>query len=114
MHKRKVLITGAASGIGRAAAIRFANEGYDVCLNDIQDEKLTQIMQALPNGHHLSFGGSFSQKDIIGRGEALIKENWGALDTLVSCAGIFEETNPIEMDIDRWRMTFDSMVNGCV
>ena len=114
MNKRKVLITGAASGIGRATAFRFAREGYDVCLNDIQEEKLSGIVKELPEGHHLLFSGSYAEKDVIAMGEILIKENWGALDALVSCAGIFENTDPFEMDINRWRVIFDCMVNGCI
>ena len=33
MSRRKAVITGASSGIGRATAVRFASDGYDVCLN---------------------------------------------------------------------------------
>lgn len=113
MKRRKVLITGAASGIGRATAIKFAKEGYDVCLNDIQEEKLRGVISELTEGNHLSFYGSYAEKDVILKGEILIQQNWGALDALISCAGIFEKTNPIEMDIDRWRLIFDGMLNGC-
>lgn len=114
MNRRKVLITGAASGIGRATAIRFANEGYDVCLNDIQAEKLSAVFNELPQGNHLYFIGSYAKKDVILEGEKTIQQNWGSLDVLINCAGVSEKTNPIEMDIDRWRMVFDCMVNGCV
>lgn len=114
MKRRKVLITGAASGIGRATAIRFANQGYDVCLNDIQSEKLTTLLNELSQGNHLIFIGSYSEKEVILRGENVIHQNWGTLDVLINCAGVSEKTNPIEMDIDRWRIIFDTMVNGCV
>ena len=114
MNRRKVLITGAASGIGRATAIRFANQGYDVCLNDIQAEKLTALLNELPQGNHLYFIGSYAEKEVILDGEKTIQQNWGSLDVLINCAGVSEKTNPIEMDIDRWRIVFDCMVNGCV
>ena len=114
MNRRKVLITGAASGIGRATAIRFANEGYDVCLNDIQLEKLTTLLYELPEGNHLLLHGSYAEKETILEGEKIIQQNWGTVDALINCAGLFERTDPIEMDIDRWRVVFDCMVNGCL
>lgn len=114
MRRRKVLITGASSGIGRATAIRFANEGFDVCLNDIQAEKLTALLSELPEGNHLYFIGSYAEKKVILEGEKTILQNWGSLDVLINCAGVSEKTDPIEMDIDRWRIIFDCMVNGCV
>lgn len=114
MAKGKVLITGAASGIGRATAIRFANEGYDVCLNDIQQEKLQALLNELPKGNHLLLNGSYAEKETIKKGEKIIQDNWGSVDALINCAGLSEKTNPLEMDIDRWRVIFDRMVNGSI
>ena len=114
MNRPKVLITGAASGIGKATALRFAKEGYDVCMNDIQTTKLSSIASELAPGDHIFFGGNFADKKTTSEGEKLIKEKWGKLDVLVNCAGIFEKTDPVTMDIDRWRIIFDTMVNGCV
>ncbi|MBS1667263.1 MAG: SDR family oxidoreductase [Bacteroidetes bacterium] len=113
MSRKKVLITGAASGIGKAAAIRFAAEGYDVCLNDIQEEKLKSLSTALPAGKHLILLGSYAEEATIIKGRKLIQEEWGYLDALINCAGMFEKTYPLEMDIERWRKIFDCMVTGC-
>lgn len=43
LQDKVTLITGAASGIGRAAAIRFAQEGARVCLGDINEEGLKAV-----------------------------------------------------------------------
>jgi NAD(P)-dependent dehydrogenase (short-subunit alcohol dehydrogenase family) len=113
MKRKKVLITGAASGIGKASAMRFAEEGYDVCLNDLQEEKLQSLSMELAKGNHLILSGSYAEEATIFSGEKLIKENWGSLDALINCAGMFEKTYPLEMDLGRWRKIFDCMVSGC-
>jgi 3-oxoacyl-[acyl-carrier protein] reductase len=114
MNRKKILITGAASGIGRASAIRFAEEEYDVCLNDLQAEKLQSVLAELKKGNHLILAGSYDNENTIIVGEQLIRENWGQLDVLVNCAGLFEKTDSINMDLARWRVIFDTMVAGCV
>ncbi|MFI5124479.1 MAG: SDR family NAD(P)-dependent oxidoreductase [Chitinophagales bacterium] len=114
MYSGKVLITGAASGIGRATAIRFAREGYDVCLNDIQEEKINELIRDLPPGRHLLFPGNYAEEKSMLAGDALIDQNWGSLDVLISCAGISEKTDPLRMEMLRWRRVFDIMLNGCM
>lgn len=112
MNRKKVLITGAASGIGRAAALRFATEGYDVCLNDLQLKKLMDLSGELPNGNHLLLPGNYAEEETIVKGEKMIQQNWGNLDALINCAGVFEKTNILEMSIVDWRKIFDIMLNG--
>ncbi|MEO9003343.1 MAG: SDR family oxidoreductase [Ginsengibacter sp.] len=114
MTRKKALITGAASGIGRSTAIRFAKEGYDVCLNDLHATKLRTLISEITEGNHLMLDGSYTEKAVILEGEKIIQENWGTLDVLVNCAGVSEKTDPNEMDIERWRVIFDAMVNGCL
>lgn len=110
----KVLVTGAASGIGLATAIRFAQEGWDVCLNDIQVEKLQTVLNELPAGNHLVAAGSYADPMIIKKCGEMILERWGTLDVLVNCAGVSEQTDLQEMEPQRWRRVFDLMIDGCL
>jgi 3-oxoacyl-[acyl-carrier protein] reductase len=114
MSKARALITGAASGIGRATAIRFAEEGYDVCINDIQAEKLESVFRELPAGNHLLFAGNYALQKDIERGEKIIRENWDRLDVLVNCAGISGKSDPVHDSLESWRKVFDIMINGCI
>lgn len=114
MSRKKILITGAASGIGRAVAERFAAEGADVCLNDLNDDKLKLVFDALPAGNHLQLAGSYADPQTMAAGENLIRQHWNRIDVLVSCAGISEATDPLAMTPERWRQIFDTMVNGCL
>ena len=114
MDRKKVLVTGAASGIGRAVTTRFAGEGYDVCVNDLLPGKLEALIGQLPKGDHLVLAGSYAENKTIAEGERLIAKNWGAIDVLVNCAGVFVKTDPLDTDHERWRLTFDIMLNGCM
>lgn len=113
METKNVVITGAASGIGKATAIRFAREGYNIGANDIREEELETLFAGLPAGDHILLPGSYHEVQNVKRFDALIRSRWGRVDALVNCAGISEQTDPIEMDLSRWRVTFDAMVNGC-
>lgn len=114
MNKPKAIVTGAASGIGKATALRFAREGYDVCANDIQAKKLTQLIEELAPGNHLALAGSYAEKETIEEGAKLIGTNWHSVDALVNCAGIFEKTDAMTMTAERWRKIFDVMINGTI
>ena len=43
LNNKKIIVTAAAQGIGRATAIAFANEGADVIATDINEDKLKDI-----------------------------------------------------------------------
>jgi len=108
----KVLITGAVSGIGRATAIRFAAEGYDVCLNDIQD--IQHVYASLAEGNHLIVEGSYAEEQTMEKSRKLILENWGKLDILVNCAGISGRTVIGETASGEWEHIFHLMSRGAI
>ena len=49
LKNKKIVITAAAQGIGRATAIAFSNEGAEVIATDINEEKLNLLLSEYPN-----------------------------------------------------------------
>src|ERR1051325_9586465 len=114
-QRKKVLISGASSGIGAATARRFGTEGWDVCLMSLPPEQqLNAVKDSLPPGDHLVYAGDFSDPISMNQLGGLLRERWGRLDALVSCAGVWWSVDALNTPIEEWRRCFDIMVNGAL
>ncbi len=112
--RRKAIVTGAASGIGRATAIRFAADGYDVCLQDRREPGLQDTREQLAPGDHLFCVGDYSDPTVTEEAGKRVRESWGKVHALVSCAGLFENTDLLETPYDTWRRCLDIMLGGAL
>jgi NAD(P)-dependent dehydrogenase (short-subunit alcohol dehydrogenase family) len=112
--RKKVLVSGASSGIGQATAVRFAGEGWDVCLNARREGKLLEIAGRLPAGDHLVCAGDYSDPHVVEAIGRAIRDRWGVLDVLVNSAGVSLGGEAIASPLEEWRRPFDMMVNGAV
>lgn len=81
---KKIVVTGASSGIGQAAAILFSNLGADVIITARNKEKLNETLNKLkPNPNHLMFSADLTSPDDI---KTMIS-NIPSIDGLVHCCG---------------------------
>ncbi len=102
---KTALITGGNTGIGRAVALAFANEGADiaVCYIAREPEALSLVDQIRAMGRR-----AFAQRaDITCEADVLalfaaLKQQFGHLDILVNNAGIQRPQPIIEMSVDDW------------
>ncbi len=83
-QRRRVIVTGASSGIGRATAVRFAADGYDVCLSARRESLLEELRSTLAPGGHLVCAGDYSDAAAVERMGRTIGERWGGVDALVN------------------------------
>jgi len=113
-NRRRVIVTGASSGIGRATATRFAADGFDVCVNARREPRLRELVEAFPPGAHIVCAGDYADPEIVAAIEREVQAHWGGVDVLVNCAGVFQGANSIDSPIDQWRKPFDIMFEGGV
>ena len=101
---KTVLVTGAASGIGHAAAQRFADEGANVVAVDLHRADLEKACAHLPPGHVLIQPGDTSGREAAAAAVQAAVDRFGSLDVLVNNAGIVRKgdiTHTSEEDFDR-------------
>lgn len=84
------IVTGGASGIGRAVVERFIQEGAKVCIYDLDGEKLQQLSRLLPSGAVVTVPGDVTRLEDNRRGVAAAVDAFGRLDVFVGNAGVFD------------------------
>jgi NAD(P)-dependent dehydrogenase (short-subunit alcohol dehydrogenase family) len=102
---KTVLVTGGTSGIGRAAAERFASAGADVVISGRDQARGSEVVAAIE-----SAGGKarFVATELTEAGSAQrLAAAAGAVDVLVNSAGIFPFGATHELPIDQVRATFE-------
>lgn len=81
------LVTGGASGLGRATVNRFANKGARVIFCDLPTSKGEEVAKEIGNDVKYVPANVTKEEDIKNVLEE-IKKNYGKLDVLVNCAGV--------------------------
>ncbi|MEY3525586.1 MAG: hypothetical protein RIR92_1651 [Pseudomonadota bacterium] len=116
--RKKALVTGGATGIGKSAVLALARAGYDVAINYASSAKAAQDTakeaQAL-GAHTLLLQCDVSDDAAVRRMMAEIDAAFGHLDALVSNAGTtasWKVKDLESLDMDEWDRTFAVNVRG--
>lgn len=106
-EQKRVLITGAGSGIGRALAIEAHRRGMVVALCGRREAALQETLEILgQEGQHLVIPADITSPQDRGRTVEIISEEWGALDFLVNNAGVVEGGSVEKFDDESITRTF--------
>ncbi len=113
-HDRVVLITGAASGIGRATAQRFFHSGASVVLGDIRADATAEVARVLDPQGTRTLAVAYDAA-VATDAQALVDAGmarFGRLDYLVPAAAIYEDQLVRSMTASQWEHTMAVNLNG--
>ncbi len=109
------MITGAATGIGRAAALLFAADGYNVAVHYNKSETEAQRLCGLiaaQGGRALAVQADVSDAGQVSAMVRRVTEVFGRIDVLVNNAGIAQSKLFTDLTADDWDTMFDVNVKG--
>jgi NAD(P)-dependent dehydrogenase (short-subunit alcohol dehydrogenase family) len=108
------IVTGGASGIGKATARRFASEGASVVIADINSTAATEVAEGInrDGGKATAAACDISQDTQVQRLMSSATQSFGRIDILVNCAARFLMKGGKEAREEDWREIFGTNVAG--
>ncbi|MBA2576456.1 MAG: SDR family oxidoreductase [Euzebyaceae bacterium] len=117
LERKRAVITGAASGIGAAAARHFAREGARVGLIDVAASDLDVVVKEIVDEGRVAvplLADVSDEAQVSGAVDGVVDE-WGGLDILVANACVFlngQDNRAHELDLAVWQRTLDVNLTG--
>jgi len=108
------IVSGAASGIGKATAERLASEGAKVACLDVQAEAAAGTAKAIQQkgGEAVAIVCDVSDPQSVADAVAKTLDTYGKLDSLCNIAGIIQFGNTHEVSLETWKRVLDVNLTG--
>ena len=101
---KTAIVTGAGSGIGRATAIRLAQEGATVVAADVVVDRLSELVAEFPDLGFITVAGDVSSEETTRR---IVEAAGPTIDVLANVAGIMDGFLPLgEVADETWERVF--------
>ncbi|MDH3243479.1 MAG: SDR family oxidoreductase, partial [Saprospiraceae bacterium] len=114
MSNKVMVISGGASGLGRAAAVKFAKNGYDVVIIDINENKGFAAVEEIEKmGQQAIFCHcDISNKQQVNAAGSATAEKFGRTDVLINNAGLEVRGSVLQCTEDDWTRLYDINLKG--
>ncbi len=115
LAEKVALVTGAASGIGRATALALAEAGAKVVVNDYGDEDAAgSAVETIERNGGAAFAhqGDVGDEDAVKEMFARLTERYGTLHILVNNAGIQKDAGTLDMSVADWQSVIRTNLQG--
>ena len=112
---KTALVTGASKGLGRAIAIRLAEQGVRVAVNyNSSPDAAGDVVEAITGAGGSAFAvhADVADLDQVAAMVKRVEEELGAVEILVNNAGIINDQLLMRMSDDAWRQVIDINLNG--
>ena len=111
---KRVLVTGAGSGIGQATCLAFAREGAAVAGADMNLEAAQETAQKVTTmgGKAAALQLDVTQPDFVNTVVERTENELGGIDILVNSAGVREIVAFLELDFAEWQRVISTNLNG--
>ena len=116
-QNKVAVVTGAAVGIGRATAIKLAQEGARVVAMDLNAEGLISLEKEIKEigGEVLTLSCDVSDEKAVNKAFETAKERFGSIQILINNAALWRDASPfLETPVDMWKRYLDINVMGVV
>ncbi len=109
-----VLVTGAGSGIGRAIARAFLEQGARVALVGRREERLIETAEGFPGERVAVMAADMSTAGPVRQAVAQVLDRWGRIDTIVANAGLSEPGTIEDLDEGSWARMRSINLDGMI
>jgi NAD(P)-dependent dehydrogenase (short-subunit alcohol dehydrogenase family) len=109
---RRALVTGGASGLGYGVAAALLETGSHVAIGDVNEEQLNKAKLALNNPRALVIPLNVTSRESVNHAVDICRTQFGGLDTLVNCAGVFSYQPLDEIPEHEWDRVLDINLKG--
>ncbi len=114
LQNKIAIITGGASGIGKAASLKFAKEGATVIIWDIDKDKCTETLEELKSKGYSAeaYVLDTTKADEIEKIAKTVASTYGRIDILINNAGITRDATFKKMTSSEWQQVIDVNLTG--
>ena len=114
LKDKVAIVTGSGRGIGEGIALRFAEEGAKVVVNDVNEAEVKRTVEAIKSkgGQAVGVVGSVTSREVAQKMVDTAVKEFGTVDILINNAGITRDAMLHKMTDEQWDQVIDVNLKG--